>query len=417
MVRKEVAVQVDFGDGIPPHVSSKTPLPEMEYPQFLYRSHRIFLLALVCLGIIYLGLFYDDSNPDRNYRLGLVTMFLTLVFVCGIHIADSGYMSRPHPAFWRMLQGISLTYFAILFFLLMQNTDDIRRFLNWVDPALGKPLPEKDYATDCRIYTPENPNSMFANLKGCVFDCFMLAHLIGWWMKMIIVRDVKLCWFLSILFEFMEISLKHQLPNFAECWWDSWILDVIVCNGGGIYLGYLTCRFCDMKEYHWGMGKDHRNESHTFSSLSRPALQLTPYSWVNYKWEMFSSTKNFISVLWYIIFVNLVDLSNFYLKFILYMPSDHWTLFIRVWYWAIMAIVSTREFYEFTKGGFTGKLGSQCWLSHAILCAEWMITYKNAGGMFNETMPFWLQIAWSGIGAFCLTSILVLFHRDLSKQR
>ena len=38
----------------------------------------------------------------------------------------------------------------------------------------------------------------------------------------------------------LEYSLEHQLPNFAECWWDHWVLDVVVCNGLGIYLGIKT---------------------------------------------------------------------------------------------------------------------------------------------------------------------------------
>ena len=42
---------------------------------------------------------------------------------------------------------------------------------------------------------------------------------------------------LSIGFEFMELTFQHMLPNFNECWWDSWILDVAVCN----FIG--RCRF------------------------------------------------------------------------------------------------------------------------------------------------------------------------------
>lgn len=28
---------------------------------------------------------------------------------------------------------------------------------------------------------------------------------------------------------------QHMLPNFKECWWDSWILDVLLCNAAGRY--------------------------------------------------------------------------------------------------------------------------------------------------------------------------------------
>ena len=222
-----------------------------------------------------------------------------------------------------MLLGISYCYLLFLAFLVFQNTEDARSLLGWIDAKLGKPLPEKEYATHCDVFTPDDPHSSFANVKNCLFDMYVFAHSIGWWFKMIIVRDVKLCFFLSVLFEFMEISLRHQLPNFWECWWDSFVLDVLICNGGGIFLGWLTCRAFEMKQYYWGMGKDSRTENERFSSLSRSALQLTPYSWSVYKWKIFSSSKNFVTTLWYIAFINLVDLSHFYLKFSLWIPPNH----------------------------------------------------------------------------------------------
>ena len=53
------------------------------------------------------------------------------------------------------------------------------------------------------------------------------------------------------MFEFLEYSLEHQLANFSECWWDHWILDVIICNGGGTVVGLLTLRYLEMKTYNW----------------------------------------------------------------------------------------------------------------------------------------------------------------------
>ena len=49
-------------------------------------------------------------------------------------------------------------------------------------------------------------------------------------MQALIIRDYALLWVLSIGFELMELTFQHMLPNFNECWWDSWILDVAVCN-------------------------------------------------------------------------------------------------------------------------------------------------------------------------------------------
>jgi phosphatidylserine synthase 2 len=58
-------------------------------------------------------------------------------------------------------------------------------------------------------------------------DIFVLAHVLGWYAKALILRDYWFCWILSIMFEVMEYSLEHQLANFAECWWDH------VCNEFG----------------------------------------------------------------------------------------------------------------------------------------------------------------------------------------
>lgn len=34
------------------------------------------------------------------------------------------------------------------------------------------------------------------------------------------IRDWWTCTVVSVMFEFLEYSLEHQLPNFSECWWD-----------------------------------------------------------------------------------------------------------------------------------------------------------------------------------------------------
>ena len=39
-------------------------------------------------------------------------------------------------------------------------------------------------------------------------------------MKTLILRDWWLCTIISIMFEVLEYTLEHQLPNFSECWWD-----------------------------------------------------------------------------------------------------------------------------------------------------------------------------------------------------
>jgi hypothetical protein len=51
-------------------------------------------------------------------------------------------------------------------------------------------------------------------------DLFVATHFFGWWLKTVVLRDWWLCTVLSVMFEVLEYTLEHQLPNFSECWWD-----------------------------------------------------------------------------------------------------------------------------------------------------------------------------------------------------
>ena len=97
------------------------------------------------------------------------------------------------------------------------------------DKKLGVPLPERSYADDCRVYTPENENSKFSNITESV-DVFVLAHFLGWTFKTWIFRNNVMAWICSIGFEIMEWTMEVWLDNFAECWWDHLVLDMFGCN-------------------------------------------------------------------------------------------------------------------------------------------------------------------------------------------
>jgi phosphatidylserine synthase 2 len=119
-----------------------------------------------------------------------------------------------------MLLGIQSMYTLFIVYVLFQPLDEARTLFKFFDSNLGKPLPERSYAEDCRVYTPENPQNKFFNVYESAVDCHFFAHLFGWWLKMMIIRDVKMCWLLSIMFELLEVTFRHWLPNFWECWWD-----------------------------------------------------------------------------------------------------------------------------------------------------------------------------------------------------
>ena len=53
-----------------------------------------------------------------------------------------------------------------------------------------------------------------------VIDVHFVAHLAGWLVKVMILRDIWACWISSVAFELCELTFRHWLPNFYECWWD-----------------------------------------------------------------------------------------------------------------------------------------------------------------------------------------------------
>jgi phosphatidylserine synthase 2 len=70
-----------------------------------------------------------------------------------------------------------------------------------------------------------------------LFDIFVLPHAFGWICGQLLLRNWKMSWLLSIAFEFYELTFAHWLRNFDECWWDHVLVDVLICNAFGIYVG------------------------------------------------------------------------------------------------------------------------------------------------------------------------------------
>lgn len=72
---------------------------------------------------------------------------------------------------------------------------------------LGVELPERAYGTDCTIYD-STAGIKWDNLRETVFDEFVLAHILGWWGKALMLRSHFLLWILSIGFELMELTFQ-----------------------------------------------------------------------------------------------------------------------------------------------------------------------------------------------------------------
>jgi len=341
------------------------------YIRWFTQPHTILALLISGGVLIYAAFTRESEGTISNAKYGFGVVFFVYILICALHMRD-GLFVRPHPVIWRIVSGISIFYLLFLVFILFQTASDVRLFLSYIDPSLGKPLPERSYAENCEVWTPDDPISSFRNIKDTLYDEFVPAHFLGWFGKAIMLRDYWLCWALSILFEILEISLQHLLPNFAECWWDHVIVDILVCNFFGMLLGLKMCQYFQMKPYHW---------------VARVSPELDEY-----RWEVLSNWKRLFAALLMLFTFSVVELNAFFLKFVLWIPPPHPINVGRLFLWWAIGQPGLREFYQWVTDPNCKRFGTASWLCAAIMGTEALVWIKFGKGMFpNATPPviFW----------------------------
>ncbi|KAG8133808.1 putative Phosphatidylserine synthase 1-like protein [Naja naja] len=278
--------------------------------EFFYRPHTITLLSFTILSLMAFAFTSVLAFPN-------------------------GPFTRPHPAIWRMVFGLSVLYFLFLVFLLFLNFEQVKSVMYWLDPNLRYATREADimeYAVNCHVITWERILSHF--------DIFAFGHFWGWAMKALLIRSYGLCWTISITWELTELFFMHLLPNFAECWWDQVILDILLCNGGGIWLGMVVCRWLEMRTYHWASFKDIHT---TTGKIKRAVLQFTPASWTYVRWfDPKSSFQRVAGIYLFMIIWQLTELNTFFLKHIFVFQASHPLSWCRILFIGIITAPTVR---------------------------------------------------------------------------
>lgn len=331
-----------------------------------------------------------EEGRDKR-RVGAYAAIASFLLFSMIQFRDGPFV-RPHPAFWRIVLGVNLLYELALVFLLFQDLDSARVMMKYLDPGLGVALPEKSYAENCE-FTPQNIWN--------AIDIFCLAHALGWFGKALILRDYWFCWILSIAFEFAEYSLQHQLANFAECWWDHWILDVLVCNWLGTYIGMKTCQYFEVKHYTW---RGLRQTRGLRSKTKRVISQFSPHDWTTFKWEGTASFVHYFTVVLLLAVFLAAELNPFYLKALLWMEPDHPFVIARLAGVFLCALPAVRELYEYVNDPRKAvRMGQHVWLLLATIGTEFLAITKWSKNQFPEPLPSSVKWAWF-IGALLLVS-------------
>lgn len=247
---------------------------------------------------------------------------------------------------------------------------------------------------------------------------YVTLSLTGWTLKAILVRHYGICWTISIMWELTEMVFAHLLPNFIECWWDALILDVLVCNGLGIWLGMQICSWFEMRTYNWESVKDIQS---TTGKIRRVALQFTPASWTTVRWlDPNSSNMRIIAVTELVLFWQITELNTFFLKHILETPPGHWINICRISLVGAIVAPSVRQFYSYVTDTSCKRVGTQCWVFGAIMMTELLICVKFGLELFKQTqivnIVLWLLIQF-GMSVICVYLCAVWARKRQQRQR
>ncbi|MCJ8746375.1 hypothetical protein PDJAM_G00140990 [Pangasius djambal] len=353
--------------------------------EFFYKPHTITLLTCTIISIMYFAFTRNDADPDNNLRVGLA-LVVSFFLVISVLAFPNGPFTRPHPAIWRMVFGLSVLYFLFLVFLIFLNWDQVKQLMYWLDPNLRYATREADvmeYAVNCHMITWERILSHF--------DIFAFGHFWGWAMKALLIRSYGLCWTISITWELTELFFMHLLPNFAECWWDQVILDILLCNGGGIWLGMTVCRFLEMRTYRWASIKDIHSAS---GKLKRAVLQFTPASWTYVRW--FDPKSSFQRVAGIYLFMIVW-------QHIFVFQASHPLSWCRILFIGIITAPTVRQYYAYLTDTQCKRVGTQCWVFGAIAFLEALACIKFGQDLFSKTQVMYV-VLWLVCVAF-ITSL------------
>ncbi|EYB94753.1 hypothetical protein Y032_0167g108 [Ancylostoma ceylanicum] len=377
--------------------------------EVLYKPHTLTILACLCAFLCYKAFSGDDRGTDENVYDGLMGTFALFLVVSALAFPNGPFI-RPHPVLWRIIFGMSVVYLMILQFTLFQTYADIKKVLSWLDPdgLSHEKLVEKEYAVNCSDVTLER---IWSHM-----DIFAVGHFLGWAMKALLIRHGILCWYISIAWELTEVVFTKLLPNFEECWWDAIILDVLLCNGLGIWFGLKVCSFFQMRQFHWESIKDIKSHRGRFK---RAVMQFLPESWTELHWFNSNAFKRTMAVYLFVLIWLLTELNTFFLKHVFAVDTKHSFVFWRIILIALISAPSIRQFYLYATDPLVKRIGMQCWVYCAVTALEAAICIKFGRHMFPD-LPIYPIIAWIGflvVGTFFSIWLSVWWARFISDTK
>lgn len=130
--------------------------------------------------------------------------------------------------------------------------------------------------------------------------------------------------------------------------------------------------------------------------MKRVLLQLSPHSWMTVKWEFTRNWRRFLTLQILLFAFQVKDLNSFFLKDLLWVPSDHPLNVYRLCLLFVIGLPSLRQLYIYTSDEACKRLGSQAWVLALIVIVEALICIKFGNRKILDTpVPFHVKVIWA----------------------
>lgn len=198
------------------------------------------------------------------------------------------------------------------------------------------------------------------------------------------------------------------------CRWDSLLMDLLGANILGMLLGRVTLYLCQTKEYDWS-GKKGEKVGYVRFALR----QLTPISWSQYHWEVFSSFSRFAQVLFAIIICLVTELNAFFMLVALSIPKESKFNSYRLTLLFLNGIPAAAEYYEFLSNPESWRLGQNSWMMLSIAVFEVLVWLKFSGNgvLFPASPPPIVLAAIVGFAALFSLWVVLFFSSQKARGR
>ncbi|XP_060553279.1 phosphatidylserine synthase 2-like [Ruditapes philippinarum] len=128
--------------------------------------------------------------------------------------------------------------------------------------------------------------------------------------------------------------------------------------------------------------------------MKRVALQFTPYSWTDFNWKPTSSLIRWFATLGIFVIFLLAELNTFYLKFVLWIPPEHYLNLGRLVFILFMGAAALRETFQYLDDPEPNKFGRQSWMMIAIVITELLVTVKFDYETITKPLPKTIAYFW-----------------------